>query len=196
MTVVHLLFLVSFLGGLVMLVMFMLFGVERQGRVSAVALQSGDHDAWRRFLGATQDVRARIGLPGFAAFATLFGMVGYALSRYSELALLTRLILATLAGGAALAIAIALVAKWAVPSARREEVDERFLLQGHFARVTVPVEPESAGEVVYELGGAHFSTPARSLDGSALERGTEVVIERIEDGCAYVEAWALVEKRI
>lgn len=196
MSVIHLLFLVSFLGGLVMLVMFMLFGVERQGRVSVAALQSGDPDAWRRFLGATQDVRARIGLPGFAAFATLFGLVGYALSRYSELSLLIRLLLATLAGGAALAIAVTLVAKWAVPSARNEEVDERFLLQGHFARVTVPVGADSVGEVVYELGGAQFSTPARSLDGSALERDTEVVIERIEDGCAHVEAWALVEKRI
>lgn len=196
MTALQFLFLVLFLAGLLSLVMFMLFGVERQGRVSVVALQSGDRDAWRRFLGATRDVRARIGLPGLAAFATLFGMVGYVLSRYTTLPLAARLLIATLAGGAALALAIVLVAKWAVPSARNEEIDERFLLQGHFGTVIAPVTHDGIGEIGYQLGGARFTLPARSLDGSPIEREAEVVIERVEDGVAYVEAWTHVEKRI
>ena len=196
MTALQVLFLVLFLAGLLSLVMFMLFGVERQGHVSVVALQSGDPDAWRRFLGATRDVRARIGLPGLAAFATLFGMVGYALSRYTTLSLPARLALATLAGAAALALAITLVTRWAVPSARNEEIDERFLLQGHFGTVIAPVTADGVGEISYELGGARFRSPARSLDGSPIELDTEIVIERVEDGIAYVEAWTHVEKRI
>lgn len=196
MTALQFLFLVLFLAGLLSLVMFMLFGVERQGRVSVVALQSGDPDAWRRFLGVTRDVRARIGLPGLAAFATLFGMVGYVLSRYTSLALPARLLIATLAGGAALTLAIVLVAKWAVPSARNDEIDERFLLQGHFGTVIAPVADGGVGEIGYELGGARFRLPARSLDGSSIDRDAEVVIERVEDGVAYVEAWTHVEKRI
>lgn len=196
MTVLHLLFLVLFLAGLLSLVMFMLFGVERQGQVSIVALQSGDPDAWRRFLGVTRDVRARIGLPGLAAFATLFGLVGYALSRYTTMSASIRLLVAALAGGAALAVAIVLVAKWAVPSARKDEVDERFLLQGHFGTVIAPMEPGGAGEIEYELGGARFRSLARSVDGSPIEQAAEVVIERVEDGCAYVEAWTHVEQRL
>ena len=196
MSVLQVMFLVLFLGGLLSTVMFMLFGVEKQGRVSAAALQSGDLESWRRFLGVTRDVRARIGLPGLAAFATLFGMVGYALSHYTTLSVAVRLVLATLAGAAALALAIALVAKWAVPSARSEEIDERFLLQGHFGTVIAPVTAEGVGEISYELGGARFRLPARSLDGSPIDLDDEIVIERVEDGVAWVEPWTLVEKRI
>ncbi|HUF26677.1 MAG TPA: hypothetical protein VMM18_06820 [Gemmatimonadaceae bacterium] len=194
--ILHFVFLASFLSGLLALVMFMLFGVERHGGVSAAALQRGDPDAWRRLLGATSDVRARVGLPGLAAFATLFGAVGYALSRYTTVPLTARLVLAALAGGAALALAITLVAKWAVPSARKEVIDERFLLQGHFATVTVPVAENGTGEVAYEVGGVRFTALARSLDGVAIGRGADVVIERVEDGCAHIEPWVQVEKRL
>ena len=38
--------------------------------------------------------------------------------------------------------------------------------------------------------------PARSFDDGTLAAGTEVVIERIEDDIAYVEAWLEVEKRL
>ncbi len=194
--IVQLLFLASFLAGLLALVMFMLFGVERHGPVSATALQSSDPDAWRRILGATQDVRARIGLPGIAAFAAFFGAVGYGLSRYTLLAAGTRLAIAVLAGAAAMALAVALVARWAVPSARNDVVDERFLLQGHFATVISPVPSDGTGEIDYELEGMHLRSQARSLDGSAIHRDAEVVIERIEDGVAYVEPWVQVEQRI
>lgn len=196
MMILHLVFLGSFIAGLLMLVMFMLFGVERQGGASRVMLPSADPDAWRRLLGATSDVRARIGLPGFAAFATLFGAVGYGLSRYTALPLWARLVIAAAAGGTALALAVMLVAQWAVPSARKEVIDERFLLQGHFARVTEPISGDGVGEIHYEVGGVQLASRARSLDGTAIDRDAEVVIERLEDGVAFVEPWVQVEKRI
>ena len=46
------------------------------------------------------------------------------------------------------------------------------------------------------MDGAQYAIPARSFDGSPLEVGDEVMIDRIEDGIAWVEAWAVVEKRI
>lgn len=196
MVILQVLFLASFLAGLLILVMFMLFGVERQRSSSAIALRAGDPDALRRILGATQEVRARIGLPGLAAFATLFGAVGYALSRYTAMPITGRLAVAVLAGMAALALAIVLVARWAVPGARNEVVDERFLLQGHFARVTTAVPSDGDGEIDYELEGVHLTARARSLDGTPIQRDAEVVIERIEDGVAWVEPWGQVEQRI
>lgn len=196
MLIVQIFFLASFLAGLLALVMFMLFGVERQQGTATVALTSGDPDAWRRILAATQSARARIGLPGLAAFATLFGAVGYVLSRYTTLSLGSRLAIAIAAGAAALTLAVVLVARWAIPSARNEVVDERFLLQGHFATVTTSVPADGTGEIGYELEGVHLIAQARSLDGSAIQRDAEVVIERIEDGIAFVEPWVQVEQRI
>jgi len=196
MMIVHILFLASFLAGLLALVMFMLFGVERHQGTATVALTSGDPDAWLRILAATQSARARIGLPGLAAFATLFGAVGYVLSRYTALSLGSRVAIAIAAGAAALTLAVVLVARWAIPSARNEVVDERFLLQGHFATVTASVPADGTGEIGYELEGVHLTAQARSLDGSAIQRDAEVVIERIEDGIAFVEPWVQVEQRI
>jgi hypothetical protein len=38
--------------------------------------------------------------------------------------------------------------------------------------------------------------PARAIDDQLVRAGTEVVIERIENGVAFVEEWAAVEKRL
>jgi len=37
---------------------------------------------------------------------------------------------------------------------------------------------------------------AVSLTGEPIEPGSDVVIERIEDGRAFVEPWAAVERRL
>jgi hypothetical protein len=67
---------------------------------------------------------------------------------------------------------------------------------GHLARVTKPIGEVEAGEIVYEVDGVPYTAAAMSLDGGAMETGTDVVIERVEDGVAHVEEWAHVEKRL
>ena len=52
------------------------------------------------------------------------------------------------------------------------------------------------GEVAFDIEGDHRVLRARSFDDGALAAGTEVVIERIENDVAYVEAWMEVEKRL
>jgi hypothetical protein len=47
-----------------------------------------------------------------------------------------------------------------------------------------------------ESSGHREVIPARGIDDQSMAVGTEVVIERIEDGVAYVEDWAAVEKRL
>jgi hypothetical protein len=37
---------------------------------------------------------------------------------------------------------------------------------------------------------------ARSLDGTGIPPGTDIAIERLEDGIAYVELWSQVEERL
>jgi hypothetical protein len=57
------------------------------------------------------------------------------------------------------------------------------------ATVSMPIREKGTGEVIFEQNGARRSTGARSEDGTSLPKGTEVVIERYDDGIAYVKRW-------
>lgn len=170
-------FLASLLSGLLLGVRAMLVGVERPGGTGAPP-------------------RAALSLPSIAVFATLFGLVGYLLLRYAAAGAAVALAIAIVVAGAGVAGFVALVAKWAVPSAAAEPEDERYLLQGTPAQVTRAITADADGEVSYAVDGAQYATPARSFDGTPLDVGADVAIDRIEDGVAYVEAWALVERRL
>jgi len=178
------LFLGLFLAGLVLAVGAMLFGVERT----------------RPSVNGAPTIGARLTVPNVAAFATVSGAVGYLLHRYSSLGTATVFVIAAIAGMLGVAGAILLVARWALPAVAAEVVDERYLLQGHPARVTALVDgaagAPSAYEISYQEGGATHQLRAQSLEGSALSPGSEVVIERVENGIAYVEAWSVVERRL
>ena len=178
------LFLGLFLAGLVLAVGAMLFGVERK-RQSATGAPT---------------IGARLTVPNVAAFATVSGAVGYLLHRYSSLGTAAVLVSAGFAGALGVVGAVLLVARWALPAVAGEVVDERYVLQGHPARVTRIIADAagapSAYEISYEEGGATHVLRAHSLEGTALAPGSEVVIERVENGAAYVEAWSVVERRL
>jgi len=178
------LFLGLFLAGLVLAVGAMLFGVERKR-------QSAD---------GVPTIGARLTVPNIAAFAAVSGAVGYLLHRYSALGTLAVFAIAAAAGALAVVGAILLVARWALPAVAAEVVDERYLLQGHPARVTRIIADATgapaAYEISYEEGGATHVVRAHSLEGTVLTPGSEVVIERVENGAAYVEAWSVVERRL
>jgi hypothetical protein len=186
----------SFLGGLLLGVALMLFGVERRRRATAqvprrvVAIV----DALTEMAG--QEISARYTLPVIASLLTAFGAVGYVLTRGATLNAPLRFVIAAAAGALAAVGVVLLIAKWAIPSAREEAVDLRYLLQGHLARVTRPIGPSEPGEITYEVDGVPYVTPAASLTALPMGIGTDVVIERIEDGRAYVEPWLEVEKRL
>jgi hypothetical protein len=57
------------------------------------------------------------------------------------------------------------------------------------ARVSSTIRAGGTGEIVYTLGGTRHVDGARSVTSEALERGTQVVILRIEKGIAYVDRW-------
>jgi hypothetical protein len=181
------LFLGLFLAGLILGVGAMLFGVER--RRPATNGVSG-----------TPAIAARLTVPNVAAFAAAAGAVGYLLHPYTTLGTASVFAIAAAAGALGVAGASLLVARWALPAVAAEVIDERYILQGHPARVTRILTDAtgaaSAYEISYEEGGATHVLPARSLEGSALAPGAEVVIERVEDGAAYVEAWSVVERRL
>ncbi len=169
-------FAMILLAGLLVGVVAMLRGIDRKAR----------HGAWVKYLN----------LPTVGAAAALFGIVGYPLAKYSSLG--TAAILAT-AGAAAIAAAsgmVALIAGWAVPSAALHVEDPRYALQGHPARVSQDIAMAGVGEIVFELDGAHHAVQAVGLEGASIAAGTEVAIERIENGIAYVELWSNIEREL
>ncbi len=181
------LFLALFLAGLVLGVGAMLFGVERK-RSPAVGVAGAS------------TVGARLTIPNVAAFCAAAGAAGYLVHRYSVLGPVAVSLIAAGAGALGVIGASLLVARWALPGVVAEVTDERYLLQGHPARVTRLISDATGGSAVYEIsyedGGRTNVTRAFSLEGTPLEVESDVVIERIEDGAAYVEAWSVVEKRL
>ena len=67
--------------------------------------------------------------------------------------------------------------------------DEDYRVEGAVGTISVPVRENGIGEVTYLLGGVRRSAGARSEDGKAIPRDVEVVVERVQDGIAYVKRW-------
>lgn len=124
-----------------------------------------------------------------AAFLTWFGGAGYLLTRYSGLAALSIMALAVAAGLAGGAMVFAFLAKFINPRLT-VLAPEDFQVQGVVAKVTSTIRPGGTGEIVYTLGGTRHSDGARSETSELLERGTEVVILRVDKGIAYVDRWS------
>ena len=195
--ILHYFFIGSFTAGLILGVFQMLFGVERRSRRRGGAEEAPQPGSIPYSLAhAHREISTRISLPSLGAFLTFFGLTGYLLSRYTVLGPVAQIVLASVAGALGITAVLALIRAWAVPSARREVVDERFVLMGHLARVTSPIAEDAPGEIAYEVEGVEYTAQAVTINGETVPEGSEVVIERVEGGYAYVEAWAHVEKRL
>ena len=181
-------YLAVFLVGLILGVYSMIRGVERVG-----SGQTPELDAMGRPIGPA---RMSLAAPRLGAFATIFGITGYLLSRYASLATVSQFGVALLAALVGTLIATRAVTRWARQAAQEDAVDERYLLQGHPAQVVSTISAGTPGQIAYVVGGKRFAVAAESLDGTPVAVGTEVVIDRVENGVAFVEPWVQVEQRL
>jgi hypothetical protein len=179
-TVLKIFFLVAFIGGLVLAVFAMLHGVEYA----------------RRRRNQSRAPSPFFNLPTVAAFAVGFGAVGYPLASRTRLPAWGIILIAI--GGAGLAITgmITLLARWALRGLPAPFSSEDQEIQGTLAVVTRDITPAREGEISYEHLGSRELAPARSLGATVIPSGSEVVIDRIENGVAFVEEWAVVERRL
>ena len=192
-----LLYLASLLIGLILGVIAMLVGVEKQPRRSRDRLGAAGIPFPREsVIAASTAISARFHLPIVAPFAATFGTTGYLFTRYSSLGLGSVIVISIIIGALAAAGAVVVIARWAVPSARRDIPDERYLWQGLPARAIEPIDAEHAGRIDVEVDGTRHAVLALSLTGEQIEPGSDVIIERIEGGRAFVESWTTVERRL
>lgn len=184
-------FLALLVIGLVLGVFAMLYGTEKQATHQGKAPHErrSEHDP-------AAEPSPLFNMASIAAFAFGAGLTGYLLTRGTTFTPLLVMTLSVSAGLAAFILQALLIARWAIPSARADQMDERYLLQGTLGIVTSAIPADGEGTMRYALDGKEYTLPARNFEPGAMDAGTEVVIERIENGIAYVELWAQVEQRL
>lgn len=123
------------------------------------------------------------------AFLCWFGGAGYLLHHFGAFGAPLVLLFAVISGVAGASLLWALLFKVLLP---RERVlsEEDTEMAGVIARVSDGIrEQGGVGEIIYSQTGARRCAAARSEDGGAIERGTEVVVIRYERGVAHVRRW-------
>jgi membrane protein implicated in regulation of membrane protease activity len=123
------------------------------------------------------------------AFLAWFGGTGYLLTQYYGVWYVLALGLAIVSGFAGAAIVSWFLVKVLLPH-EVELRDADFELAGTLAKVTSSIREGGTGEITYSQGGVRRCAGARSSDGTtALEKGSEVVVSRYDNGIAYVTRW-------
>lgn len=124
----------------------------------------------------------------FAAFLAWFGGTGYLLMRYSSIWSLMGLAFAMVSGIVGAAMVFLFLTK--VLISRDENMDPSdYEMVGVLGKICSPIRQGGTGEIIYSQAGTRRTCGARSEDGQALPRGTEVVVTRYDKGIAYVRLW-------
>jgi len=124
----------------------------------------------------------------FTAFLAWFGGTGYLLTRYSRVWFVMGLGVALTSGIAGASIIYLFLSK--VLTSHEENMDPAdYEMVGVLGKICSPIREGGTGEIIYSQAGTRRTCGARSEDGTAVAKGTEVVVTRYEKGIAYVQLW-------
>jgi len=126
------------------------------------------------------------------AFVSWFGGAGYLLTAQFRWLTIPAIVAAVPIGMTGAAVVFLLMAKvlW---SPHENMMSADYEMVGVLGRLTLPVREGGIGELVYSQGGTRKSCGARSADGTAIEKGSEVVVTGYERGIAFVRRWSDLE---
>ncbi|MGH9504359.1 MAG: hypothetical protein ACRD20_16030 [Terriglobales bacterium] len=123
-----------------------------------------------------------------SAFLAWFGGTGYLLTRFSGVWFVAGIGLAMVSGLVGGAIVFLFLSR--VLISEEESMDAAdYEMTGVLGRVSVPIRATGTGEIIYSQAGTRRACGARAEDGTAIPKGTEVVVTRYERGIAYVRLW-------
>ncbi len=127
--------------------------------------------------------------PSIAAFLAWFGGTGYLLTRFSTVWVglgLTLSVASGLVGGGIIFVVLSRVLM-----SDEEDMDPAdYEMVGVLGKLSFPIRAGGTGELLYSQMGTRRVCGARSEDGGAIAKGTEVVVTRYEKGIAYVRLWS------
>ncbi len=123
------------------------------------------------------------------AFLAWFGGTGYLLTRYSAVWVGFGLLVAIASGLVGGGIVFLFLTK--VLMSDQEYMDPAdYDMVGVLGHICSPIREGGTGELIYTQMGTRRVCGARSDDGGAVAKGTEVVVTRYEKGIAYVRLWS------
>jgi membrane-bound ClpP family serine protease len=128
------------------------------------------------------------------AFVAWFGGAGYLLTTQFGWLVVPTLLVSLVTGLAGAGLVFLLMAKvlWS-PNENMQTADYHMI--GVLGNLTQPIREGGIGELVYTQGGTRKSCGARSADGSAVEKGAEVVVTDYERGIASVRRYSDLAER-
>jgi hypothetical protein len=123
-----------------------------------------------------------------AAFLAWFGGVGYLLTRFSAVWFVVGLGIALLSGVTGAGIIYLFLSR--VLMSEEENLDPAdYSMIGVLGHLSMPIREGGTGEIIYSQAGTRQTCGARTEDGTAVAKGSEVVVTRYEKGIAYVRLW-------
>ena len=122
------------------------------------------------------------------AFLAWFGGSGYLLTRYSALTVTVIMLIAIVVGLVGAAFIFLFVVKFLMKHDRELDPAD-FDRVGALGRVISPIRAGGTGEILFSMAGTRHTCGARSENGEALPKDTEIVVTRYEHGIAYVRRW-------
>jgi len=123
------------------------------------------------------------------AFLAWFGGVGYLLTRYSRIWVVSGLGLSVFTGLVGGGIVFLFLSR--VLISQEEIMDSAdYEMAGVLGRVTVTIRESGTGEIIYSQAGTRRTSGARSEAGNAIAKGSEIVVTRYDKGIAYVRLWS------
>ena len=122
------------------------------------------------------------------AFLAWFGGTGFLITRFSSIWFALGLLISLGAGLLGAAIVFLFLSRVLV--SHEENMDSAdYEMVGVLGRISMSIRAGGTGEIIYSQAGTRRTCGARSENGTALEKGTEIVVARYEKGIAYVNPW-------
>jgi membrane protein implicated in regulation of membrane protease activity len=123
------------------------------------------------------------------AFLAWFGGAGYLLTRYSRIWFISGLGLAVFIGLVGGGIVFLFLSR--VLISQEELMDPAdYEMAGVLGRVSVTIRENGTGEIIYSQAGTRRTSGARTEDGNAIAKGSEIIVTRYDKGIAYVRLWS------
>jgi hypothetical protein len=154
-----------------------------QAAGSAVGTSAGSRQAHRG--GAVSPFN----FASIMAFLAWFGGAGYLLTRYSGLWVGFGLLISVSSGLIGGGIVFVFLSRVLI-SADEDMDPADYEMVGVLGRVSSSIREGGTGEMIYAQMGTRRACGARSEDGTAIAKDTEVVVTRYEKGIAYVRLWS------
>jgi len=149
----------------------------------------GHHLHGNVFQGGNAHAVGPINFATLTAFLAWFGGTGYLLTTEFRWLAIPAVLLSILVGlvGSAIVFWVMAHVLWS-PDENMQSVD--YHMVGVLGTLTQPIREGGLGELVYTLGRTRKSCGARSADGGAIAKGTEVVVTAYDRGIASVKRYA------